>query len=898
MARVATLLLALLLFAGMAAETATAQTEQARTIALRHLDQGYAALGLTRADVADRAVSNAYTSRHNGVSHVYIQQRYDGIGVHNALITINVKDGRVFSVGNRFVADLAGKVSGASGLSAIAAAEAAAEAVGLAFSEPLQEISTQPGADRPTLLTTGGTALEPIPARLTYLPLDDGTVQLAWRVGIYTSDAQHYWDVFVDAGSGTALEIDDAVIHDSFGEAPASETAEAPSFALSSGLDAFHAMTPDQYRVYPMPAESPNHPFPGGTPHTLVTDPALDGGTLPAGITTWHDTDGVAGAEFTDTRGNNVDAYLDLDANNVPDAGSRPDGGAPLIFDFAANPDGPGGPGDPPSAFRPAAVVNLFYWNNITHDVLWNYGFDEASGNFQVNNYGRGGLGGDDVRAEAQDGGGTCNANFLTLPDGSRPRMQMFVCGNRDGDFDNGVIVHEYGHGISIRLTGGPATTSCLFNQEQAGEGWSDWYGLMLTQQPTHTETTSRGIGTYLFGQPGNGPGIRARPYTTDMAVNEFTYDNIKTASVPHGVGHVWSTMLWDLNWALIGTLFPSVQGSDGAGGGFGFDPDFYGGTGGNNLLMQLVTDGLKLQPCSPGFVDSRNAIIEADEALFGGDGDWMTPDGLNACAIWSSFARRGLGFSASQGSSGSRSDGTEAFDFPPGLPNPCTTAAPSFTINVDKLKRTAAGTKKVKISWNAATVSTNKVDFYVAIDPATPSPDGNPKDEDGGKRTSNDGKTAVKLKTGQFPTDGPFNIQACEKKSTTVCSNTVQVDFTGVPIDFDEPEDDPDDEGAASKFGEELPEDFALAGNYPNPFNPSTTLRFDLPESALVSVEVYDVLGRRVLTVPAQQVAAGAARTVQIDGSTLASGVYLYRLTAQTETDVHIATGRMTLAK
>src|SRR5690606_10600747 len=306
--------------------------------------------------------------------------------------------------------------------------------------------------------------------------------------------------------------------------------------------------------------------------------------------------------------------------NNVPDPGSSPDGGPGLVFDFpldeTLNPDG----------YRPAAVTNLFYWNNIIHDVFHGYGFDEPSGNFQVNTYGRGGLGNDDVRAEAQDGSGTNNANFGTPVDGQRPRMQMFVwdfpfpnvvtvnppspiagdyvasgaafgpsledtgpitadvflvddgdgagadgcepysvpagsialvdrgtCNftvkvangqasgavavivannvpgtpiamggadptitipsvmismdhgdllkanlplnatlqsagspepDRDSDLDSGVIIHEYGHGISNRLTGGPSTVSCLGNAEQMGEGWSDWLALALTAVP------------------------------------------------------------------------------------------------------------------------------------------------------------------------------------------------------------------------------------------------------------------------------------------------------------------------------------------------------------------------------------------------------------------------------
>jgi hypothetical protein len=68
-----------------------------------------------------------------------------------------------------------------------------------------------------------------------------------------------------------------------------------------------------------------------------------------------------------------------------------------------------------------------------------------------------------------------------------------------------------------------------------------------------------------------------------------------------------------------------------------GFNPDIYGAwnTGGNNLANQLIMDGMKLQPCSPGFVDGRNAILAADQALTGG---------ANQCIIWKAFAKRGLG--------------------------------------------------------------------------------------------------------------------------------------------------------------------------------------------------------------------------------------------------------------
>jgi hypothetical protein len=114
----------------------------------------------------------------------------------------------------------------------------------------------------------------------------------------------------------------------------------------------------------------------------------------------WHDTNGAPGAEFTITRGNNVHAYADRDNNNVDDPGSSPDGGPGLVFDFALDFD------RWPLDWQPAMVTNLFYWNNVVHDITYGYGFNEAGGDFQMNNYGKGGLGADYVRAEAQDGSG------------------------------------------------------------------------------------------------------------------------------------------------------------------------------------------------------------------------------------------------------------------------------------------------------------------------------------------------------------------------------------------------------------------------------------------------------------------------------------------------------------
>lgn len=95
-----------------------------------------------------------------------------------------------------------------------------------------------------------------------------------------------------------------------------------------------------------------------------------------------------------------------------------------------------------------------------------------------------------------------------------------------------------------------------------------------------------------------------------------------------------------------------------------------------------------------------------------------------------------------------------------------------------------------------------------------------------------------------------------------------------------------------------DAPRSFELHGNYPNPFNPTTNIRFDLPMDAQVEVDVFNIVGQKVLTVPSQQLPAGSHHTISIDASGLSSGVYIYRVTAQTHQSKLMNSGRMTLIK
>ena len=324
-------------------------------------------LGLRASDLSDLAVTDRYTDSTTGTTHIYFQQRYKGIGVYNGITGVHVaRDGSVINVANRFVANLSSAVNAhAPARAAKQGVKDAARALGLDLKREPAVVRALGGAPQTTVFDRAGISLDAIPAKLVYVPTASGA-RLAWNVTVAETSGRHWWSANVDASSGALLSKSDYV---------ANET----------------------YDVFAPPRESPAE---GG--RSLLADPA-DATASPFG---WLDTDGVAGADSTLTIGNNVHAYTDVDHNNLPDPGSEADGGAGLLFDFPLD------LGQEPSAYRPAAVTNLFFWNNYVHDVSYHYGFTEAAGNFQENNYGRGGLGGDSVLAEAQDGGGLGNSNF------------------------------------------------------------------------------------------------------------------------------------------------------------------------------------------------------------------------------------------------------------------------------------------------------------------------------------------------------------------------------------------------------------------------------------------------------------------------------------------------------
>jgi extracellular elastinolytic metalloproteinase len=757
----------------------------ALSIARQYLAQQQTAWKLTAADVQNAALQYQYETEANGLTHCYFIQTHAGIELYNGIANVNIMpDGEVLYAGNRFVGDLASKVNATTPLlTPEQALDAALTILGITKKQPTR--LKERFSNQHQVFENESASLQDMMVKLRYQILADGRAHLAYDLNVEPVSGTDHWSLRIDALTGALLDKTSWTTHCSIhpdayhhhdndcDDHSAIAITDAPE-EVPSAVDVLN-IGGGSYRVFALPLEAPSFGA-----RTLVQDPA-DSLASPYG---WHDTNGAVGPEFTITRGNNVNAYTDWNNTSSPST-PQPNGGATLNFDT------PYFPALEPDTSRDAAVINLFYMNNMIHDIAFRYGFDEPSGNFQIRNYtGRSG-GNDGVSAEAQDGRLLAtptlnNANMATPNDGLAPRMQMFLweqtgaskllhvtapstligdysCGTAtgfgaqigatpvtgdvvivndgtgtptygcntllntnltgkiamidrgtctftskvknaqnkgaiaaiicnfeaatipmggtdatitipvvmlsstdcqrirvsagsglrvslysttasgparvDGDYDNGIITHEYTHGISNRLTGGPNNSACLNNAEQMGEGWSDFLALAMTVKAGDRGATPRGMGTYVYREPTTGSGIRRYPYSTDMTINPLTYDRIISNPEVHDLGEVWTATLWDLYWAMSDL--------------YGFDPNPKNINSGNGRAVRLVMDGMKIQPCSPGFIDGRDAILAADRANFAG---------ANQCLIWEVFARRGFGNDAVQGLSSNTQDNSEGF--------------------------------------------------------------------------------------------------------------------------------------------------------------------------------------------------------------------------------------------
>jgi|GEM_PF-3757807 len=739
-------------------------------------------------------ISDTHKDELLNIQYNYLQQTYKGIKIYNAIKTQAYKEGNLQYSSGRFFEDLS-LIAPTSkpALTPTEAVKIAAYHLNLKLVDSLNIIENTYDTNKKLIFSSSGIAKHQINVELYWLSNDEGkTLNLVWRVEMDVFNSPDCWSVMIDAFNGNVLRKDNYTIYEGEHQVeskqqlmPTNSKAYYESFLHNNfPLLPQPSYTNASYNVIPFPYESRFFANP-----SIEKNPWTKAGTINNATTYgWHFNDSIS---YNQTMGNNVWAYDDsLNKNVLGRTDTANTNGASLMFNkipnFTQQPY--------TTTNRQFATDNLFYWNNIMHDIAYQYGFTEAAGNFQTYNFNRGGVTRDCVFAEAHNGGGLNNSNFTTYTDGISPIMRMYlytpnknvitintpssIMGNYyapesavsannllknkgvitgnvifyndsatsttthfackapvnnirgsiafiylgscsssiqiknaqlagavavivcnasgganvmtgsdnaitipavmvssddgsliaaqlkagiavnitlftpvmyDGAIDNSIITHEYTHGISTRLTGGPTAVTCLSNKEVGSEGWSDYVGCMVTTNWNTAQITdgtkSRTHACYANSQIVAGSGNRTYPYSTNMTINPHTYADLAANGEVHYIGEVWCSALWDMTWNIIqqvGSINANIY-------------DAHGG-GGNTIALQLVITGLKLQPCKPGFLDSRNAILAADSILYGG---------IYHCAIWNAFARRGMGYSAVQGSSDNTSDQVAAYDVP-----------------------------------------------------------------------------------------------------------------------------------------------------------------------------------------------------------------------------------------
>ncbi|MBL7979745.1 MAG: SusE domain-containing protein [Bacteroidetes Order II. Incertae sedis bacterium] len=205
------------------------------------------------------------------------------------------------------------------------------------------------------------------------------------------------------------------------------------------------------------------------------------------------------------------------------------------------------------------------------------------------------------------------------------------------------------------------------------------------------------------------------------------------------------------------------------------------------------------------------------------------------------------------------------------------------------------APTSTLTVSWNAATDAENdplKYTWQLSTDPTFPLGSATYV-KDAASATSfsiTTGDLNALLKNtfkiaGGATATFYHRVLVNDGVNSAVASNSNKVNFKRGPV-------------TATEGEVELPAEFAVKGNYPNPFNPSTKISFDLPGNALVGIQVYDIQGRLVMEMPKMAFQGGANQTMNVNAASLQSGTYLYRVTAELTTGKVTQMGRMTLLK
>ncbi len=635
----------------------------------RFLDQNNGLFGYNSTILSAARISREYVTDHNGMRTVVWDQSLDGIPVFEAVLYGHIsKIGELISLSSQFVPDPpAAADQGVPNRLAVQIAPpvSAAQAVAVAAVNIGEDVRTEdvvpvdfvPDGPERTQKFAAQALHDNATASLVWLPTRRDSMRLCWKVILNGKRSRELFQVLVDASSGE----------------PQVRHSWTSRFTDVSYL----VYTSDSPSPYTPGLSTPSSFQPPLVPQTAKLESAIKSTTAsPNGWIRPADSRSI---------GNNVDARLDVD--NLPNnqtlynadilnpTDPRPIGtlvggaNGTLTFSFTTDFSQPPNPRPQQTTLasvnQKAAVVNAFYWCNWMHDRLYGLGFTEAAGNFQQDNFGRGGTGNDAVLVDVQNGVAFNAGTFSAPPDGSPPRLEIGLSLdlNRDGALEPETLLHEYTHGLSLRRVGGGVGSSAQVTLG-LGEGWSDFYPLALLAEPADDLDGTYTAAAYTFYQwrtPSGGNltenyyyGARRYPYSTDVSKSPLTFKDIdpmqfnlhtgvprspawpidpevepitdQDANKPHNVGEFWCATLWDVRAKLVRKF------------------DF---AKGNELMLQLLTDSMNLCPPNPNFIQARDAILLADRVKTGGE---------NLNELWAGFAKRGLGYSATAPPSSSSS--------------------------------------------------------------------------------------------------------------------------------------------------------------------------------------------------------------------------------------------------
>jgi hypothetical protein len=578
-------------------------SRSAKHVALRYVRQHHAALGLARRDLRTFHLARNYTDI-TGTHHLYFTQRIHGTAVaRNGLTASVTRSGHLLTVGGM-------PISVATGSLRLPPASA------LTIATPGQALAATRGPKVAGADTGDDTARR---------------VVLATGRGLRPA-----WETVVTSSATPATTVIDAVTGEVLLRTPLTQ------YEHSTG------------RVYAF--------FPGAR---------RGGRQVRVDFTRRH----WLGPHARILRGNNAHAYSDVDDNDRAGRSEEvhPSRGQswgyrlrpfhlPFARSFCGSPWPCSWNPDRPYSWRVNRAQNatqVFFFVNNWHDHLQRapIGFTEAAGNFQLRNRSHRGRGGDPVVTQTDDGANTGlrseglrglpdpghidNANMSTPPDGHRPTMQMYLQHEPHTGYPGGdpfsptnvgdeadTVYHEYTHGLTNRLNVDVRGRSTLGGVQAGamGEGWSDWYAMdYLVKRHLQRDRAKRAdVRLFVY----DGKGVRFdRTEPIDCRVGQrtrrcrggetghrggYTYaDYAQVVGGPevHGDGEIWAQTLWDLRRRL-----------------------------GSGRSESLVTRAMELAPYNPSFLDMRNAILVADNAVF---------HGAHRRAIWRVFARRGMGFNA-----------------------------------------------------------------------------------------------------------------------------------------------------------------------------------------------------------------------------------------------------------